>query len=263
MPTAWCCPTGRCWWSAARPTCRSSPTPTPAGARTVDGNRDFTVLPAMAVPRNYHSGAAAARCARGVGRRPVRLRGRQTTCRSSPPYLFNLDSSDAVRPDRVGAGDAVLRQHRLVTTRRSRPSLVRLGATTHTVNDQRRVSLSFTPGAGNSYVIVVPSNPGILIPGKWMLFAMNANGFSVGGEDRASAATAPLDNPATSTSYWARACPSRSARRRLRARCPSARPACRQCGRQRPPARSAARRRAPAATWYATRRHARKRAPTC
>ncbi len=29
---------------------------------------------------------------------------------------------------------------------------------------------------GNSYTLAVPSDPGIVVPGYWMLFAMDANG---------------------------------------------------------------------------------------
>lgn len=143
----------------------------------------FTVLPAMAVPRNYHSLALLL-----PDGRVVSAGGGLCGCAAdkpnlqimSPPYLFNLDGSEAVRPV-IASAPATLSYGGTASVTTDTPvsafSLVRLGATTHTVNnDQRRVSLSFTPGTGNSYVIDVPSNPGILIPGKWMLFAMNANG---------------------------------------------------------------------------------------
>ncbi len=56
-------------------------------------------------------------------------------------------------------------------------SLVRYGSTTHTVNnDQRRLALSFRETGPNTYSVDVPSNPGWLLPGKWMLFALDADG---------------------------------------------------------------------------------------
>ncbi len=66
-----------------------------------------------------------------------------------------------------------------VTTDREVSSfaLVRMSSTTHTVqNDQRRLSLSFTRTGTNQYALNIPSNSGYLLPGYWMLFAMDANG---------------------------------------------------------------------------------------
>ena len=78
-------------------------------------------------------------------------------------------------------------------------ALVRLGSTTHTVNnDQRRVPLHVHQATGdNGYMLQVPSNPGIALPGMYMLFAMNADGVPsvarivrIGGT-----ATPQLDSP--------------------------------------------------------------------
>ncbi len=56
-------------------------------------------------------------------------------------------------------------------------SLVRMGSTTHTVNnDQRRIPLAFNSTGANSYSVQVPSNTGIALPGLYMLFAMNTDG---------------------------------------------------------------------------------------
>jgi YVTN family beta-propeller protein len=164
----------------------------------------FTVLPAMAVPRNYHSLALLL-----PDGRVVSAGGGLCGCAAdkpnlqimSPPYLFNLDGSAAVRPV-IASAPLTVSYGGTATVTTDTPvsafSLVRFGAATHTVNnDQRRVSLSFTPGADNSYVIDVPSNPGILVPGKWMLFAMNASGTpSVAKIVTVSRSGTPtLDNP--------------------------------------------------------------------
>jgi YVTN family beta-propeller protein len=166
----------------------------------------FTVLPAMSVARNYHSIALLL-----PDGRVISAGGGLCNCSAdhtdmqimSPPYLFNADGSAATQPvilsapATVGYGmSAAVVTDSAVTAF----SLVRMGSTTHTVNNgQRRVSLAFTPGANNSYQIAIPSNPGILIPGQWMLFALNAQGTpSVAAIVSVSNAAAPvLQNPGT------------------------------------------------------------------
>jgi galactose oxidase len=57
-------------------------------------------------------------------------------------------------------------------------SLVRIGSTTRTVNTvQRRVSLNLwcVPVLGRYYA-TIPNDPGIVIPGFWMLFVMDEAG---------------------------------------------------------------------------------------
>jgi galactose oxidase len=55
--------------------------------------------------------------------------------------------------------------------------LMRLSSTTHTVNnDQRRIPLQMSATSGTTYTLTVPSNPGIVLPGYYWLFAMNAQG---------------------------------------------------------------------------------------
>jgi galactose oxidase len=61
-------------------------------------------------------------------------------------------------------------------------ALMRLSAVTHTVNnDQRRIPLTIASsnvtGSGpDSYVLSIPSDPGVVLPGYYMLFALNAAG---------------------------------------------------------------------------------------
>lgn len=61
-------------------------------------------------------------------------------------------------------------------------ALVRLGAVTHSTNiDQRRVPLQITSQNGTEFVLDVPNNTNIVLPGSYFLFAMNENGVpSVG-----------------------------------------------------------------------------------
>ncbi|WP_254894744.1 galactose oxidase early set domain-containing protein [Chromobacterium haemolyticum] len=58
---------------------------------------------------------------------------------------------------------------------------MRLSAVTHTVNnDQRRIALSvsqITPLAGETrYSLQIPADSGAVLPGYYMLFAMNPQG---------------------------------------------------------------------------------------
>jgi YVTN family beta-propeller protein len=144
----------------------------------------FTTMPAMTVPRNYHSIGLLlpdGRVLAGGG-------GLCGACNAnhadvqilSPHYLFNADGSAATRPQILtapasfGYGSPVS-----VTTDSPIASfaMVRMGSTTHTVNnDQRRIAVSATATGNNTYRLAIPSNPGILLPGHWMLFAMNAQG---------------------------------------------------------------------------------------
>ncbi|MFF4353892.1 galactose oxidase early set domain-containing protein [Streptomyces sp. NPDC001530] len=54
-------------------------------------------------------------------------------------------------------------------------ALVRAGAATYSPdNDQRRLPLRFRATAGTSYLVDMPADPGIALPGTYMLFARDA-----------------------------------------------------------------------------------------
>lgn len=145
----------------------------------------FTSLPAMSVPRNYHSVALLLPDARvlsaGGG-----LCGQNCAANHadyqilSPHYLFKADGQPAVRPVIRSAPDEVVYGSRIqvqLDSDVSAFSIVRMSSTTHTVNnDQRRLSLNFRPLGGQLYEVDVPSNPGWALPGHWMLFALNDDG---------------------------------------------------------------------------------------
>ena len=70
------------------------------------------------------------------------------------------DSQIAVATDRAAA----------------RFALVRMASATHSVNtDQRRIPLSFTGTAGN-YQLAIPADRGTVLPGNYMLFALDDGG---------------------------------------------------------------------------------------
>lgn len=105
----------------------------------------------------------------------------------TPPYLLREDGTPAERPSKpdivnnyrvkVGANlafqaDADIRN----------ASLIRLGTVSHTVNtDQRRIPLSFTRSteaeSGRAvFHAAIPNDPGIALPGYYMLFVLNDRG---------------------------------------------------------------------------------------
>jgi galactose oxidase len=144
----------------------------------------FTAMASMAVPRTYHSVAALlpdGRVFSGGG-------GLCGNCATNhpdgqiftPPYLYAADGTPAVRPVITTAPAAATPGATIsVTTDRTVTgfSLVRAGSTTHTVDtDQRRVPLTASGATGTTYTIPLPASTGVLVPGHYMLFALDANG---------------------------------------------------------------------------------------
>ncbi len=144
----------------------------------------FTPLAQMATPRTYHSVAVLlpdARVFHGGG-------GLCGTCATNhpdgqiftPPYLLNGDGTARPRPSITTApSSAALGATIQVTTSGPTPSfsLVRTSTVTHTVNtDQRRIPLTPTAVSGNTASLRIPSDPGIVVPGHYLLFALDANG---------------------------------------------------------------------------------------
>ena len=166
----------------------------------------FTLLPPIAVGRNYHSvalllpdarvmSAGGGLCGQGCAANHPDLQI------LTPHYLLNADGSPATRPVIVSAPSSATHGTRINVSTDSAVtafSLVRLSSTTHTVNnDQRRIPLSIASSSGNDYQLAIPSNPGVVLPGFYMLFAMNADGVpSVAAMVQVSGAGAPkIVNP--------------------------------------------------------------------
>ncbi|MCJ1378374.1 hypothetical protein MMC17_001472 [Xylographa soralifera] len=147
-------------------------------------NQKFTVLDPMAIPRTYHSWALLlldGTVINGGGG----LCGDCTTNHYdaeiySPAYLFNSNGSPATRPVITSVSTTSVTVGGQITvvmnTAVTSFSLMRYGSATHTVDtDQRRIAL--TPSAsGLTYTLTVPSDPGIALPGYWMLFALSSAG---------------------------------------------------------------------------------------
>lgn len=98
----------------------------------------------------------------------------------NPPYLFNRDGSRATRPRIVESPAKAFVGQTIVFKTDSTVasfSLIRFGATTHTVNtDQRRIPLKPRKIDTNNYGVDLPADPGILIKGPYLLFALNDKG---------------------------------------------------------------------------------------
>ena len=153
------------------------------------GAGEWRSLAPIAVPRTYHSFALllpdATVLAGGGG-----LCG--TGCPQNhldaqlfaPPYLFDGAGSRAARPKIASMSATSAKPGAALEATTAGPvdafALVRYGSVTHTVNtDQRRVPLEATPVGGSDarrYKLTLPDDPGVLLPGYWMLFAIDKAG---------------------------------------------------------------------------------------
>jgi YVTN family beta-propeller protein len=147
-------------------------------------SKTWRTMAAASVPRNYHSIGLLLPDGRvlsgGGGLCGDCLTNHPDFQIFSPPYLFDASGNPATRPQILSA-PATLEYGETITVTTNGPvsefSIVRFGATTHTINnDQRRLSLTHRSVGGNTYEIDIPTNPGWLLPGNWMLFAMNSAG---------------------------------------------------------------------------------------
>jgi galactose oxidase len=144
----------------------------------------FTTMAAHAVPRNYHSVALLlpdGRVFSGGGG----LCGECETNHAdgqifTPPYLLKADGTPRSRPSITRAPTTTNAGSRItVTTNRkvTKFALVRLGAVTHTVNnDQRRIPLTVAASKGSQYTLQLPADRGVVLPGNYMLFALDSAG---------------------------------------------------------------------------------------
>lgn len=142
----------------------------------------FITLPPMQKARNYHSIALLL-----MDGRVMSGGGGLCGCAAdhpdveiyTPPYLLAPDGTPAPRPALTDAPAAATWGATIpVKTDKavSRFALVRMASTTHSVNtDQRRIPVNFTGTAGD-YALSIPADRGMLLPGNYMLFALDAQG---------------------------------------------------------------------------------------
>jgi hypothetical protein len=145
----------------------------------------FTLLEPMQTPRTYHSTAlllpdgrvfvgGGGQCGNGCAQNHLDAEI------LTPPYLLNADGTAATRPVIQSAPASGQRGNAIAVTTDAPVSsfaLIRLSAVTHTTNnDQRRIPLMTTTTGASSYSLAIPADPGIALPGYYMLFAIDANG---------------------------------------------------------------------------------------
>ena len=147
--------------------------------------RVFERLPAMATPRNYHSVALLMPDGRVWSAGGGLCGGCSTNHLNyevlTPPYLLNADGTAAARPSIIAVGSPSAAVGGAIAATVSEPvsrfALVRLASVTHSLNnDQRRIALTAESQNGRDYVLRLPGDAGVVVPGYYMLFALNAKG---------------------------------------------------------------------------------------
>jgi galactose oxidase len=145
----------------------------------------WTTLAPMAVPRTYHSVATLLADGRVFSGGGGLCEG---DCSSNhmdgqiftPPYLLDETGNPRVRPRIVNAPVAAENGSTISVTTGSpitRFSLMRMSTVTHSVNtDQRRIPLTAASVSGNTATLKLPADPGVLVPGSYLLFAMDNTG---------------------------------------------------------------------------------------
>ncbi|MFL9963075.1 DUF1929 domain-containing protein, partial [Paraburkholderia sediminicola] len=144
----------------------------------------FTLLQKQGVPRTYHSIALLLPDGRVLSGGGGLCGGCSTNHADveilTPPYLFNPDGSLASRPKILSAPtSASLGSSISVSTDRTVKAfvLMRLSSVTHSLNnEQRRIPLPFSPSRAGQYVLNIPGDSGVAVPGYYMLFALDTNG---------------------------------------------------------------------------------------
>ena len=145
----------------------------------------FRTLAPMSVPRTYHSvailmqdgrvfvagGGLCARIGCAVNHFDAQI--------YTPPYLLKPDNTPAARPVILQAPNfiKIRSTFQVQASQASRYVIVRMGAATHSVNnDQRRTPLRTVSTSGLTATVFVPAGTFTVLPGLHFLFAINPAG---------------------------------------------------------------------------------------
>ena len=149
-------------------------------------SNEFRTLAKMKVPRTYHAFALLLRDGRVLAGGGGLCGGCSVNHADveifTPPYLLTSNGDEAPRPEftstppsQANAGQTL--NLKLSTSQSLTFSLVRLGAVTHSINnDQRRVPLDVTRHSGKNFDVRIPANPSVTSPGAYFLFALSEDG---------------------------------------------------------------------------------------
>jgi galactose oxidase len=144
----------------------------------------WTTLASMTIPRTYHSVALLL----PDGKVFVGGGGLCGSCSTNhldgeiftPPYLLNADGSARTRPT-IATAPATAAAGSTIKVTTGAPvakfSLMRMSTVTHSVNtDQRRIPVTASSVSGNTASLKLPADRGVLVPGSYLLFAIDGNG---------------------------------------------------------------------------------------
>ncbi len=139
-------------------------------------------LTAMATPRNYHSVALLLPDGRvwsgGGGLSATVATNHQDAEIYTPPALFAPNGSLAVRPV-ITEAPTLIGPNNTFTVRATpgigKFAFIRMSAVTHSVNtDLRYLSVPYVETTPGVYTLTAHSSSNVLMPGYWMLFALDA-----------------------------------------------------------------------------------------
>ena len=149
----------------------------------------LTATPAESAPRLYHSTSVLLADGTVLSAGGGSLASPSTTLANQlnaqiykPPYLFDANGNEAVRPKIVASPEHLKGGTSFTITVDnaadiSKLMFVRSGATTHDFNmSSGAVELQFTVGANNALNVTLPDYHNGVMPGSWMLFAWNKAG---------------------------------------------------------------------------------------
>ncbi|MEM9081299.1 MAG: LamG-like jellyroll fold domain-containing protein, partial [Verrucomicrobiota bacterium] len=146
----------------------------------------WTELAPMTVPRNYHSislllpDGCVFSGGGGLSGGPDNPTNHLDAQIYVPGYLYNPDGSLATRPKINTAPEIASPGDSLTVTTDSnidRFTMVRMTAISHhSTTDLRFLEVPFSPAGTRQYQLNLEDNPNIIMPGYWMLFALNNNG---------------------------------------------------------------------------------------